>query len=499
MSDPSQINVPIQTALTSDMMLGLKPAAPRSRSYRLSVAPLNKTVFTSTDQIVFELPTGRAGTWLDQSQTFLKFSVQCQTNAAVTNPNLQTGVAVENTAYSFFNRLDIYHSSNLLEQISEYGQLANMLLDLQLSQSEKAGLSPLIGSNSFIFTQSLTPSSVWASSVSGSTTSLALPTPLTTLGDRSGQGLTSATTLNTATPFTFCLPVLSGVVGVNASKMLPLGKLSSPLRLEFYTAANDDAVYYGTLGAGCVWQIINVELCCCYVELLDNFDNDRGTEYISTSTYRNSSTNLPSATSGEFTTLLPFRAASIKGLYARFLPFVSAVQGVNASAAYRKSASINPNISSYFFRVGSSIYPNKPVFLISGQQQTGAEAYAELVKSFHALSSTEGNPSILYNQYNVCATATGGWAANFTPGAQNTTAGTHNNAFAVGLELESFSNRNDTILSGVSTLNSQIYFTANINTGATAGGTNGYNYTAQFFSHMDMILVIENGIMSAKF
>ncbi len=37
-----------------------------------------------------------------------------------------------------------------------------------------------------------------------------------------------------------------------------------------------------------------------------------------------------------------------------------------------------------------------------------------------------------------------------------------NNAFLIGLELESFSNRSDSILSGVSTLNSQIYFTGTI-------------------------------------
>ena len=493
MSDSSQLHIPMHTALTSDMMLGLKASAPRSRSYRLSVAPLNKTVFTSTDQIIFELPTGRRGTWLDQSQTYLKFSVQCKTNAAVNQYTLN-GVNIENTAYSFFNRLDVYHSSNLLEQISEYGQLANMLLDAQLTQSEKAGMSAMIGSNSY------TASYIPGASVVA-TTAITIAPPLITPGDRSGQSIAGQTTFAAAIPYNFCLPVLSGVVGVNASKMLPLGKLSSPIRLEFYTAANDDAIYYGLAGVGATWQLVNVELCCCYVELLDDhLEHNGGIEYISTSTYRNSSTAIPAATSGEFTTLLPFRAASIKALYARFLPFVSAVQGVEASAAYRKSASINPNISSYFFRVGSSIYPNKPVYLISSQQQTGAEGYAELIKSFHALSSTEGNPSLLYNQYNVCSTAVGGWAVNYGPASQLNNAGTHNNGFCIGLELESFSNRNDTILSGISTLNSQIYFTANIYTGTLAGGTGTYNYTAQFFSHMDMILVIdEAGVMSAKF
>ncbi len=493
MSDPSQINVPISTALTSDMMLGLKPAAPRSRSYRLSVAPLNQSTFSANQQLVFELPTGRKSTWLDQSQTYLKFSVKCKTDAAAAQ-TAQRGVNIENTAYSFFQRLDVYHSSNLLEQISEYGQLANMLLDVQLSASEKAGLSAMIGSNSNTYGY-IPGASVVA------TTAIQLPPPFITPGDRSGQGLATDTSFDTAVPYTFCLPILSGVVGVNSSKMLPLGKLSSPIRLEFYTAENSDAIYAGTAGVGAIWQLSNVELCCCYVELLDDqFDQDRGVEYISTSTYRNSSTTIPAASSGEITALVPFRAASVKSLYARFLPFVSNTQGVDASAAYRKSASINPNFSSYNFRVGSSIYPNKPVYLFSGQQQTGAEAYTELLKSFHALSSTQVNTSLSFNQYNVCADARGAWRVNSVPASQISNLGTHSNAFAIGLELESFSNRNDTILSGVSTLNSQIYFNATVISGATCGGANAYNYTAHFFSHMDMILVIdEAGVMSAKF
>jgi hypothetical protein len=70
MSDPSQINLPIHTALTSDMMLGLKPSAPKSRSYRLSVPPVNGSTFLGGQQVIFECPTGRRGTWLDQSQSY---------------------------------------------------------------------------------------------------------------------------------------------------------------------------------------------------------------------------------------------------------------------------------------------------------------------------------------------------------------------------------------------------------------------------------------------
>jgi len=63
------------------------------------------------------------------------------------------------------------------------------------------------------------------------------------------------------------------------------------------------------------------------------------------------------------------------------------------------------------------------------------------------------------------------------------------------LETQSFSNRNDTILSGISTLNSQIF--ANLTT--ISGVTVGADIVADFYACMDMILVIQDGIMSAKF
>jgi hypothetical protein len=131
MSDSSSFQIPdIKHALTGDMLIGLKPAAPKSRSYRISIPPMNKNVFVGGDQCIFEIPVGRRGTWLDQSQSYLKFSVQCSATAATLGTPNTTGVIIENTAYSFIQRMDIYNSSNLLETINEYGQLANFLLVL---------------------------------------------------------------------------------------------------------------------------------------------------------------------------------------------------------------------------------------------------------------------------------------------------------------------------------------------------------------------------------
>jgi hypothetical protein len=229
-------------------------------------------------------------------------------------------------------------------------------------------------------------------------------------------------------------------------------------------------------------------------------------EYISTQTFRQASSYLPAATAGEFTTLVPFRCASLNAIYARFRNQSTAAQGITASAAYRKGSSINPNLGSYYFRIGSSVYPNKPVYLINGTVVgTGGEGYAELLKSFHALSTNIGNSAIQNTQYNVVAGTAGGagiqgWTTGFVPGLKSQgVLDTCNNAFAIGLELQSFANRNDIILSGISTLNAQMFFTGIIYTGCSAGGNPGYNYTVDFFANMDMILILQDGIMSAKF
>ena len=493
MSDPSALNIPTNQALTSDMLYGLKPSAPKSRSYRLNISPINMSVFSPGTQIIFEVPSGRAGTYLDNSETYLKFSVQCTSTVACAVGG--SGIYIDNTAYSFIQRVDTYHSSNLLESINEYGQLANFILDTSLTKSDKEGMSSLIGCNGV---NNYTNNQAAYAQYNNTQ-------PCQTAGDRSGMSLASVATasgISTAIPYCFTLPFFNGVIGVNASKCMPVGLLNSPIRIEAYLANLDDAIYYGTAAAGANWQIVNVELVCTFIELSDEIPHEKSQPlYISIKSWRQASTYIPASTSGEFTSLLPFRFASLCGLYTKFLNQSTAVQGANATASYRKGSSISPNLSSYYYRCGSQIIPNKPVYLMNGSLVgTYNEAYAELLKSFHALSTSIGNSAIPFAQYNVASTASQGVTASFQPGAKTTgVIDTHANNFALGLELESFSNRSDTILSGVSTLNTQIFFTGVIGSGLSAGGASAYNFTAHFFANFDAILVIVDGIMSAKF
>jgi hypothetical protein len=394
------------------------------------------------------------------------------------------------------SRLDVFCGSNQLDTISQYGALCNQLLDIQLSMADKAGLSSMIGTNPFNTTVNTGATYVQYSE----------PVRVQQAGDRSGQSLVSTTSFATAIPYTFCLPLLSGVVGVSASKYIPVSLLRSPINLQIYTAANDDAIKYDTAGAGTTWQIVNVEFVATFIEI-DSPQYSLQIEpnvpmYISTKSWRESGFTIPANSTGEITNLLSFRMASLCSLLGRFRNQSSAVQGANATSAYRLSSSINPNMSSYYFKLGSQVIPNKPVYLYnSSLVGNGSEAFAELQKSVHALSSTVGNSAFDCTQYNVAVTPNGQWVAPAGPGV---TAGVKArglpdsfiNSFAIGQEFESFNHKSDVILSGISTLNTNLFFTMSIISGATTGTT---NIVAEFYAQYDVILILQDGQMMAKF
>jgi hypothetical protein len=73
----------------------------------------------------------------------------------------------------------------------------------------------------------------------------------------------------------------------------------------------------------------------------------------------------------------------------------------------------------HILELDSSLYPNKPIYFSNGSLVgSGAEGYAELLKSFHALSSSIGNSVIPYQSYNVAATASQGYNLCYVPGSK---------------------------------------------------------------------------------
>ena len=216
--------------------------------------------------------------------------------------------------------------------------------------------------------------------------------------------------------------------------------------------------------------------------------------YLHGSSFRSYIGNISQA--GQFSILISARFASLKTLIV--LPRrATEISGTYQQVSFGLASRINPNISSYWFRIGSSIIPQKAVDLYNTSTCGGySQAFAEVMKSWHALNHSEYGTSINYTEYNVADAAVALDQVNAGVGGTNaaTAYTSYQNAFAIAQELESFASRSDVLISGLNTNSSTVFFEGNITTAPTVA------YTLNMFAAYDHILVIDpNGLISVKY
>lgn len=472
MSDASSLAPQNPLGITNDLLYNLKPTCVRARSYRASVPAMNQQTFVGGNVIIAQIPCGRRNSYLDPTMSYMRFTVY---NPDTTTTNY---ITMDNCVASFFDRLDIFHASNLCETIQSYGPLYSYLVDFQMTPSAKQGLSTMYGFNN---------------KVGASTGSL-----------RSGLNIYGGQSL------TFCIPILSGLIGLGSDKFVPIGALNDDIRLELSLASNNVACVYNQGTTNVQWLITGFELELQIIELSDEGQSMvesvtpfSSPVYLHGTSWRHYSSVMPAGQSGSFSFLLAARFASLKTLVV--LPRRNS-ETTNV-LAYSNSSRINPQISQYFFRCGAFIVPNKPITLqqgaASGQRTTGgyAEGYAEIIKSFHSLNSawlSSGVAADVYNIADASDPAIGG-SQSSTTGLVNqglTGANSYANGFAIAQEMEVTPNRGDVLVSGFNSLNCQIYFEGSINANVPIGGS---SYQMDFFAQYDSIFIIENGLISARY
>ena len=276
MTDSSSLLQNNTLAVSSDCLYNLKPSSVRGRSYRASIPSSNQQTVTPQSSAILYVPGGRNATFLDTTQSFLRFTVK--------NCDASMNFYVDNLASSFINRIDIYHGSNLLETIQGYNILMSFLKDFQINASESYGLSNIYGT-------------------SASDTATQRQGIFVGVGQR----------------ITFCLPLL-GCLGLGAEKCIPIGALYDDIRYEIQFEANSQA---------CVWSgvptkeysVIDVQLELQILELSDeamsvveSVTPFNKPVYLHANSWRHYSSTLPSGTTGVFSTLVPARQASLKGI-----------------------------------------------------------------------------------------------------------------------------------------------------------------------------------------
>ena len=311
-------------AVSDTVLYSLKPSSARGRSYKASVAPINASTFNPSSQAIFMIPCGRKNTYLDVNQSFIKFTVQ----------NLDTSanyIYTDNNASCFINRVDIFHSGAMLETIQNYNLVYTYLMDFQLNPAQRVGFANMFGFS---------------------------PTSNTLGQTRQGAPIYGGQR------DTFCMPLLSGLIGLGADKSVPVGMLHDDIRVEISWESQQVACCCSTNSPTLGWQILFAELELTYIELQDEaqslVDNmTHGQIFLHGNSWRHYVSNLPASTTGVFSTLVPARMASIKSLIC--LPRRSTEMVLYN--AFSLSSRINPCIASYWWRVGSVLIPSRPVTL----------------------------------------------------------------------------------------------------------------------------------------
>lgn len=450
MTDSASL-VPNDMGIPTDLEYKLKASSVRCRSYRASIPSSNKSVFSPSDTIICYISGGRRNSYLDCANTYLRYTLKNNdTTATPLNINL------DNNGASVINRLDVFHGSNNLESVQNYNMLMTHFLDFNYTPAQKAGLSAMYGTDP--------------------------------AGTRAGFQVLGANTNS----LTICMPILSGTIGLGADKYLPVGRLADDIRLEF-TLESQAVGVYSTAALTTGWTITSFEIEAAYIELSDEGEDMvrsvapvSAPLYLHSTSYRSYTSTLPASQSA-FSALVPARFASLKTLIVHPRPQTTSV----SATSYSLSCRSNPQITSWWFRIGSALIPAKFVVQENANSTGGyGETYAEIVRSFHALSAGGNCAGIDATQFNVRdATALTGTPVK----AMETTTNSFKNAYAIALEMEGFSNRSDLIICGMNTLSQQVYFEFN-----SAGSNVAQILT--FFAIFDQILVLDqSGLLSARF
>jgi len=419
----------------------IKRRAMASRSYRVRIAPSNKTSFNPGETIFLDLPSNLSGTFMDMTQTYIRFKVT-YTKATAGN------VALDKCgAYGFMQRVAAVTSGQQIYDLNNYNVLVAALMDTDASNDWKGN----------------------AGNILVGTTASAPHGEIFSLGD--GGTVTR----------TYCLPFILNPFALQ-KKLVPLFSLDSlRWRITLETAANAIISSAGTTN----YQLNDVELVSYFTELspsaMAQLDSLTGGVYnLLCPSYSNTQSTI-AANSAVVNTVLGIAVSSLERIIVLHRP-----SGVNASAfASSLGGRITNGIQTAQFFINSEAFPQRNVSC----DDLMAEPLAEFLIADHALSDFS-RASCIQN-VNVSTGAGAGrnifdgtlYTAENAPTGANLVAGTNsawnNNgtgginfiralnvgqtdigSFVLAIELETgcSAGRSDRLYSGISTISSVVQY-----------------------------------------
>ena len=134
------------------------PLSISARSYESKCIPESSSTSHPSEIVRIRIPSGRAGSYLNQNKSFLSFTVVNTSTATAVDQPVETSkgfedsvarnyakLYIDGSAYSVIQTQEVYNSSNLLESIQNANVLYNMLVDMQTGMSSRWTGSSILG------------------------------------------------------------------------------------------------------------------------------------------------------------------------------------------------------------------------------------------------------------------------------------------------------------------------------------------------------------------
>jgi hypothetical protein len=475
--------------LPKNLQYGSKVESAVAKSSKINIAPQNGTNgYGLGDTIIFNIPT-RNNLVLVPTESYLKFTVnQITASAAATTFRLDScGI------HGIIQRIRVWHGSNLLQDIDNYGLLAKMLMDIQVSTDASYGKN-----NILVGTRNDMVCNIGAAG----------PTPV--LQINSGEFLRNGTTpvsnailasAETTQPYNFAINLVSLVGSLCSQQYLPLFAMTSaPLRVEI-TLVDSFVKFLNVIPASPASTtnvLSNVEYVANFIELGDSAINiinsslqGQPLQFVYPD-YRNYIFSTQLGTSQTQVSMpIPAKFSSVKSIFITIRD-----RGTGQLTFYPYSSVTMRNID-YQFRIGPMIVPPKAPAATFINNTEGmntnsyAEHFAELLKAISSMSDVNHQPSIEKFTYTMGLNGTANATALEAFGATNVNSG----SFYIGIDLENYSNADkSSCFAGINTNTDDIFAMMTF-----AGQNSATNTRFDAFACYDCVFCCENGVAYTKF
>lgn len=385
-------------SLPNTLAFGPKKDAVNSTLFNQISIPLNGSTVNPLDTVTIPVQgTGRYGAYLSPDMTTLSFQI--------VNPDPAVGIVVDNSAYSFIDRIVVQSSGSVISDLQNFGAWAAMQLDMAPQSSRTSGFSVCAGTEGVVGT--------------------------TTNNSRTGRSIASGGALNVS------IPLLGTMIDCTGTpdKLIPVSGMSDLQIVLYMSSARNAVTRVGGADPSVPWQLRNFRLNTTFVQLdqmaQQMIDEANGGVYKYSSTLWRAFNATTGATDGGNNIVVPIKASSIKSSYSVWRPTIAneSYTACFQSARHNPFGTIGATaFGSAYAQVGALSIPNIPL-------RNAPEFMSSLQNAWHQLAIPGAyDTSLVGGDFDAVA---------------STTANVPTGSFVLGINMESFSGKSGVCHSGI--------------------------------------------------